>query len=281
MKKALISLLLLSAAAAAVFYFGWTSFAIPPGQFGVLITKTGGVHQTVIEPGNFTWNWERLLPTNSTLKVFALAPRSVSHTSAGVLPSGKLFAGGMEGNPDFSWNVSLTVTARLDPAKLPALLKDSGISDQNALDTWVDNRLKNLADEAVRRALNEAVNGSDTPGGALSEPASLALYLSKAAASESAGEMIGIETRVDSLSYPDTDLYRLAKQTYLAYLDEKTRQFTAAAVREAGSAAADRFTLDRYEQWGALLTKYPILIDFINLTDGNPAAALDKVKAPR
>ena len=85
------------------------------------------VHQTVIEPGNFAWNWERLLPTNSTLKVFALAPRSVSHTSAGVLPSGKLFAGGMEGNPDFSWNVSLTVTARLDPAKLPALLKDSGI----------------------------------------------------------------------------------------------------------------------------------------------------------
>lgn len=281
MKKALISLLLLATAAAAVFYFGWTSFAVPPGQYGVLITKTGGVHPLVIEPGRFAWNWERLLPTNSTLKVFSLSPRSVSYTSTGMLPSGTLYAGVVEGNPDFSWNVSLTMSARLDPSSLPALLRDSGISDQTALEAWQDNRMKNLADGALRAALNEAVGGGDTPGSDFSDPSELALFISRQTESMSEGDMIGIETRIDSLSYPDTDLYRLAKNAYLAYLDEKARQFTAAAAGEAGSAAADRFTLDRYEQWGALLTKYPILIDFIDLANGDPASALDRVRTTR
>ncbi len=281
MKKLLVAFFIILAFAGAAFYFGWTSFAVPVGAYGVLATKTGGVDPEVAENGRFSWNWERLLPTNSRLSIFSLAPRTIPVSSGGTLPSGDLYASVVEGKPDFSWKITGSVSVTIDPSRLPALVRDSGIADQAALDAWTDGRIAALVDSSVRNALSLAVAGEMSGNGGLVDPAAFASRVAKEARESSMGDFASVDVRIDSLSFPDTDLYRLAKRTYSAYLEEKSRQFATAAAEQAGNAAADRYTLDTFEKWGELLTKYPVLIDFLAISKGNAEEALKMIKELR
>lgn len=277
MKKALISLLILLICACTVFYFGWTSFAVPLGTYGVLTTKTGGISVDVVENGRFSWHWERLIPTNSRLALFSAEPRTVRISGSGTLPSGDLYAALAGGNPDFSWKIEGTVLAKINPARLPALVGE-GIMDQAALDQWIDTRTNALTDSAMNRVLSLAVSGELSADGTLPDALTLAEQIRKNLTADSYGDFLSAETQITAFHLPDTDLYRLAKKTYLAYLDEKTREYAAAATLEAKSSVADQYTLDRFEKWGALLTKYPVLIDFLAVSNGNPEDALRRIR---
>lgn len=277
MKKLLIAFFIVLVFAGTAFYFGWTSFAVPLAHYGVLTTKTGGVSDKVVENGRFSWNWERLLPTNARLSTFSSQPRSVHISNSGTLPSGDMYGTVAGGNADFSWKIEGTVSAAINPERLPALVS-GGIADQNGLDQWIDGRVASLAEASMKNVLSLAFSGELSEIGSLPDPNTLADEIRKNLVELSNGDFISAETRIETLKLPDTDLYRLAKKTYLAYLDEKTREFTAAAALEAKSSVADQYELDRFEKWGALLTKYPVLIEFLAVTNGNPEAALEKMR---
>ena len=58
----------------ALFFIGWTQFRVKADTAGVLVSKTGGVNENVIEGREFSWHWEFLLPTNAQLRLFSTKP---------------------------------------------------------------------------------------------------------------------------------------------------------------------------------------------------------------
>ncbi len=76
MKKAIIKffiwLIVLLAISGTVFFFGWLQFSVPAGSYGVMLSKSGGYYNEVITPGEFSWRWERLVPTNSEILIFRI-----------------------------------------------------------------------------------------------------------------------------------------------------------------------------------------------------------------
>ena len=127
MKKMMVTLMILAIIAGAVFFAGWIQFSVPAGKYAVLVSKTGGVNPLPVIPAQFRWQWERLIPTNTKLIVFDLSPRTRFMTAKGTLPSGDIYSKMLEGSPDFSWKISLTVTARVSPQILPTLVKEQNI----------------------------------------------------------------------------------------------------------------------------------------------------------
>ena len=77
-RKLIIITLIVLVCAAAVFFFGWTQFSVPAGKYGVMLSKSGGYYPQAVIPGNFTWRWERIVPTNAQILVFDLTPRQVN-----------------------------------------------------------------------------------------------------------------------------------------------------------------------------------------------------------
>ena len=70
MKKFFLSLFIIILFAGAVFFIGWGQFAVPAGSYGVMVSKTSGISEKTIVPGEFCWFWERLLPTNVSMRTF-------------------------------------------------------------------------------------------------------------------------------------------------------------------------------------------------------------------
>lgn len=279
MKKALVSLALLIVFAAAAFIPGWLPFWVPLGEHGVLVSKTGGVDPAAISPGAFRWAWERLIPTNSRILRFKLDDRTRSVTVSGNLPSAELYSKLLEGTPDFSYRIELSLAARVDPAALPALVKDAGISDQAALDAWADAELERVGKSLATTWVAQARDGSPLP----IEPGELAASLLAAAQSAADRRLAVTAVSVSGAKLPDLALYALAERAYARYQDAKSSRVERVVDEEAGRAATDYLELERLAQWGELLTKYPILIDFIAVTRSDPVSSfrvLDAVKKP-
>ena len=69
MKRLLVALFVLVVIAAAVFFFGWVQFQIPPDAHGVIFTKTNGWEEEVVDPGTFVWRWQSLADESHALRV--------------------------------------------------------------------------------------------------------------------------------------------------------------------------------------------------------------------
>ena len=54
--KASVITVLVSAAALYIFIAGTVSLKVDPGKYGVLVSKTSGVHEKIIRNGEFSWN---------------------------------------------------------------------------------------------------------------------------------------------------------------------------------------------------------------------------------
>lgn len=78
-------------------------------------SKTGGIYSKPIVPGSFEWRWERLLPTNVTLTAFSTEPVNSVLTVSGTLPGGETYSSLLEGNPSFSYSMTLQITASVAP----------------------------------------------------------------------------------------------------------------------------------------------------------------------
>lgn len=261
MKKAIFVLFLLIAAAGAGFYFGWVQFSVPAGQYGVMISKTGGVNAIPVEPGIFRWQWEFLLPTNAEVLSFELAPVTHTETVSGTLPSGTLYARMIEGSPDFSWEVVCETVARVSPSSLPSLVEYHAIRDQQALEEWthktLSERTRNTADTVIRRVVSDLA----AAGAFQADPDQFARNI--AVSLQNAGNDLEIVTvSVQSRRFPDLALYHTAAQTFETYQNQRRILWTRTATDEAADSVSDYLSFERYSRWGELLTKYPILIEF-------------------
>ena len=255
--KALLFIILILILGGCIFFFGWIQISVPSNSYTVVFTKTSGFDQTVVKPGSFTWRWEKLIPKNTSLFVFQFLPYQTVVEATGVLPSGTLYASFVPESPDFSFAVKYSITLQFVPEKLPHLVETYGVTAEN-IGVWYQREADSLAQQATEQISN------------LEEPA--ILYNVKRISQHLVNSLSDDENMVEiidirpiQVQLPDLDLYYLAKETYFA-INTAQKETRIAAIRQLEvQRERERQTLSVLEEYGRLLSEYPVLVDFINM----------------
>jgi hypothetical protein len=257
MKAFLIILVILVILAGVVFYFGWIQIQLPAEHYAVVFTKTGGYDQRVIRPGEFSWRWERLIPTNMTLYVFDLRPRSRTLSFRSSLPSAELYSSVLPENPDFTYRGEIAVTFSIAPESLPALVAEEKLLP-DGLEDFYGSRAEQLSG-SVLAALEETdadpADSQELNRRVRSELANAAAQL----------QISGLNVRVEHA--PDRDLYELARASYRDLVETRDRAREEAVarlaeeqVRAENARTQEQADLEALREYGKLLNEYPILL---------------------
>ena len=266
MKKFLFILILLIILGGTVFFLGWAQLTVPPGSYGVMRTKTHGLESRTIQDGEFRWFWYKLIPTNAEVSVYTLGPVKRSIRSSGTLPSGQVYAtlAGLEA--EFSWQISGEFSFSLKPDNLPGFTARESISDDAGLRKAEENlaiRIENL----VLQLLKTYAESEDTKK---LESIILASSLPELdnEIQRTFPEIENFTCTVQLVRYPDFALYQSAKALYQEYLSQQNAVLSRDITREAERRINSRTRLDELTLYGELLTRYPILIQYLTVEKG-------------
>jgi len=257
MKTFLIVLVILVILSGVVFYFGWVQIHLPAEHYAVVFTKTGGYDKEVIRPGEFSWRWQRLIPTNMTLYKFDLHPRSMEISFQGSLPSADLYSSILPENPDLSYRGQIDVTFTIAPESLPALVAEKKLLPDQ-LEDFFSDQAQTLSNSALQILKGSQADPSDTP--------ELNRRLERElAAAVSDLEISTLNVQVKHL--PDMDLYELARSSYRELVQtrdssraEAIARLAEEQVRAENARAQERADLEALREYGELLEEYPILL---------------------
>lgn len=250
MKKALVSLIILILFGGIVFYLGWVQFDVPLGQYGILQSKTSGVYPELIQSGKFLWRWERLLPTNTQLKIFSLDPISQTDTFSASLPSAQLYATKLEGNPDFTYAITVESKAKIHQDNLISLVEQHNLQNQEALEKLIRDELHQFNIAITSYLLQETQN--DTTGLLIQTITAKELVEATELMKKSPWLEI-VSTDIRDVKMPDASLYLTAKNAYLNSIIEGTG---AQEITESDNFSA-------LVNLGEILTKYPVLTEYM------------------
>jgi len=249
MKAFLIILVILVVLAGTAFYFGWVQILLPPENYAVVFTKIGGYDDQVIRPGEFSWRWERLIPTNMTLYTFDLHPRTLEVSFEGSLPSGQLYSSILPENPDFSLSGNVTIQFGIVPESLPALVAEEKLSPE-ALDDFYEAKAEQISNRIMDKLKSATLNQQ----------------MERELAREFPDFKI-LSLRTETVRVPDLELYDLARQSYkeLVEIRDRSREEAVARmaveqVRAENARDQERETLEALREYGKLLNEYPILL---------------------
>ena len=81
--KNLICFLIFVIFCGVVFFTGWTQIKVKPDTIGIVQSKTGGINQKPVIPGQFSWHKEFLIPTNAEINKFKNQPFNTTKTISG------------------------------------------------------------------------------------------------------------------------------------------------------------------------------------------------------
>jgi len=254
MKKFLVTLLILGILAALGLFFGWAQQGVPPDSYGLIRSKTYGLDTRLVKPGEFRWVWYKLIPTNTTTAVFRLNPVSHEFSAQGTLPSGRIYAAfaGME--DDFSWELRAAFSFNLRPEALVPLVTDRNIGDQEELTRYEKELAADIEIFILRRMNTLEVLLKDGENPELER-----------AVQEQFPLIDNFSVRVKSAQFPNYDLYRQAQGLYEQYISLQRDMMSGELREKAKNRIESYHRFDELEQYGALLTKYPILLDYLAL----------------
>jgi len=263
MKKFLTTLLILIIIAGAALFFGWAQLGIPPDACGVIISKTHGLYPHLVQPGKFRWVWYKLIPTNTMTIVLRLNPVNHEFFAENTLPSGATYSAFAGIEDDFSWKIHASIIFSLDPDAVIPLFKDNKVSSQADL-TKYEKELADQIEGVILRRIEQEENA-----------AQVELLLKNGENLWFNNEILtqfpflrAFSFRVKSAKFPDFALYKQAKSLYEVYIAVQ-KEYAAGDVRERARNRIDTmYRFDELELYGALLTKYPVLLDYLHLDNG-------------
>ncbi|MCL1931289.1 MAG: hypothetical protein FWF55_05695 [Treponema sp.] len=254
MKKFLGTFIFLVILAGLGLFFGWAQQGLPPDAYGFIRSKTHGLDTRLVVPGEFRWVWYKLIPTNATTVVFRLNPVSYEFSARDTLPSGKIYAAfaGMES--DFSWELRAAFSFTLRPQALVTLISERNIGSQEELERYESDLAADIETFILRRM--------DAIEGLLKDGESPEL---ERAVQEQFPLIEHFSLRVKSAQFPNFELYRQAKGLYEQYIALQRDMMTGELREKAKNRIESYHRFEELEQYGALLTKYPVLIDYLAL----------------
>jgi len=254
MKKFLVTLLFLAILAGLGLFFGWAQQGVPPDAYGLIRSKTHGLDTRLVKPGEFRWVWYKLIPTNAETAVFRLNSVNYEFTGRGTLPSGRVYAAFAGLEDDFSWELRAVFSFSLRPEALVTLITTQNIGDQEELARYEQGVAAEIETFILRRvdALEGLLKDGESP------------ELER----EVQGQFPLIEhfsLRVKSAQFPNFDLYRQARGLYEEYTSLQKDMMSGELREKAKNRIESYHRFDELEQYGALLTKYPILLDYLKI----------------
>ncbi|MDR1972416.1 MAG: hypothetical protein LBQ46_10910 [Treponema sp.] len=261
MRKVFIVLLILLALGGAGFFFGWAQMDLVPGSYGVMRSKTHGIDAALIREGEFRWVWYKLIPSNVTIQVYrpVRVERTVNHR--GTLPSSDVYTGFAGVAADFSYEFSAVLSFSIGAESLIPLIGERNISGQEELEAYA---------EALGEELEAAALGALRRLGEDGEEVRAILETGSSAALE--GELRSafpyaddLECRIPAIRFPDFELYSRLRGLYTDYLNSQ-REYLARALDGGSERQIDsRFRMDELARYGELLTRYPVLLEYLKL----------------
>jgi len=264
MKKFLVFLLFLLILGGTGFFLGWAQFNVPLGSYGVMRSKMYGTEAELIREGEFRWVWYKLIPRNVEIHVFS--PRLVNHSvrTSGSLPSGKLYASLAGLEADFSWEITGDFSFSIKPDALPSLVVRENITNQQDLEALEDNYARRIETLVLRRLSSF---GEDA---ARMESLLFATFLPELNREIEAAfpDIEKVNCRIQAIRFPDFELYRSVRSLYEEYLARQRRVLETDVIRNAENNMGTRLRLDELEKYGEILTRYPILLQFLAMEMG-------------
>lgn len=281
MKKLLVAVVLLVAVGGTLFYLGWVQIQLPENTYAVVFTKTNGWDERVTPPGEFSWRWERLIPTNMTLHTFVLEPVTIRTDSEGKLPNADTYAAELDSRPDFSYAVEIAVSFSVSPDALPELAAEDRVTPET-LDEWLSTMGSSLADSAAAEALRMARDPSNATQLAAKDREAVQTIRRRLSQEFSALDIHDVV--IEKISVPDIALYEFAREQYQEIVRARTeaRRLEIIGRAEAESASAQYFSL--LERYGEILDRHPALLDLLKLegiTTESLLAQFDQLQAAR
>jgi hypothetical protein len=266
MKKILLIFIVLIILAGVAFFGGWAQFRVPPGLYGVMRSKTHGVDEYLIREGEFRWVWYKLIPTNVRIQSFSLDGVSRSFRTGGILPSGDTYMSltGLEG--DFSYELAAVFSFSLKPDSLVSLISGQNIRDQDDLDAFEETLANTIEAFIIRRLriyMEDEKNTGEIVGAASIEP------LEKDVLTEFP-QIEHFSCLIQTAHFPDFSLYYTARSLYEDYLALQRNYLRNDMTRSAEMRLNSQFRFDELTKYGELLTKYPILLQYLSI-ENNPA----------
>jgi len=254
MKKFFVTLLFLIILGALGLFLGWAQRGVPPDAYGFIRSKTHGLDTRLIQAGEFRWVWYKLIPTNTQTIVFRINPVTHEFLAHDTLPSGKTYAAFAGLDDDFSWELRAAFSFTLRPESLAPLVTDYNISSQEELDYQENVIAEQIETFILRRITTDEY------------------LLENGESPELEREIQGqfplithFSLKIKSAQLPDFTLYRQAQGLYKDYVAFQ-KDFMSGDLREKAKNRVESYQrFGELEQYGALLTKYPILLDYLAL----------------
>jgi hypothetical protein len=250
-----------------VFFFGWAQLKVPSGSYGVMRSKTHGVDSRLIREGEFRWVWYKLIPTNVSIAVFSPSPRTWPIRVQGSLPSGDVYASAAGLTMDFSYDIEGSLSFSLKPSALPSLLSKQNIGDQAGLEAYETELAKTIEAFAVQRLGVYAADGK-----------SLAAIIGTGDLPALEEDILRAFPDIENLSctirvarLPDLALYNLARSVYEEYLERQGELLKTDISASAERHLSAQIRYDELEKYGELLTRYPVLLQYLALEGPGPA----------
>jgi len=241
-------------------FFGWAQLGIPPDAYGVIRSKTHGLYPRLVQPGEFLWIWYKLIPTNTETTVIRLAPVNHEFNAESTLPSGRIYSAfaGIDG--DFSWRINAAITFSISPDAIIPLFSENTITSQEDLNRYEKDIAGQIEGFILRR-----IGQEDTS----KEVETLLIdggnpWFEKEIMKQFPF-LHSFSLRVRSARFPDFALYRQAKGLFEDYMAAQ-KEYASGDIREKAKKRIETmFRFDELETYGELLTKYPILLEYLVL----------------
>ncbi|MDR3131112.1 MAG: hypothetical protein LBU18_06150 [Treponema sp.] len=259
MKKIFAAFFIILILGGTVFFFGWVQFRVPPGSWGVMRSRTHGIDMAVIGGGEFRWLWYAAIPANVEITLFKLKPVEQPIRVSGSLPSGDVFAAFAGTEADFSYEYSGFLSFMLRATYLPVLMTEHGVASQEDLAAFERRLSAEISAWAVRRL--EEYAGED---GASPERDTDKL---KEDILREYPYIENLSCALTAVRRPDITLYDSLRKIYADYIMGLYAQGTETSSL-ANRQASARIRFDELAKYGELLTKYPILLQYLALEMG-------------
>jgi len=262
MKKFFFTLFFFAVIGGVVFFYGWVQLTVPPGSYGIISSKTHGVDPEPVRSGDFRWLWYKLIPTNVQIAVFRLETAKFPIDFSSSLPSGDSYAAfaGLSA-VDFSWNLKGEVSFNIDPDMLVSLVQQHNLADQDALEAYLQDVAREIK-VIILRTLSSAETDSLRVENILSGSPDAQM---ERQIRNRFPEIRDFSFIISSARFPDFTLYRQFRLLYEEFLAIQREFLTAALGTRAENHIEAQFRLGELERYGELLTKYPILLEYLSM----------------
>ncbi|MDR2486133.1 MAG: hypothetical protein LBD55_12175 [Treponema sp.] len=245
----------------AAFFFGWVQLAVPPGAYGVMRSKTHGLDPHIIREGNIRWVWYKLIPGNVDIQVFTLRRITRSFKIRDALPSGSEYASFAGFAIDFSYETDAALSFAVKPDSLISLMDEQNITDQQGLEAFETELADQIEAFALQR-LRLYMGDEQKIEEILHSGSSARLERDLAEA------FPGIETLscfIHTADFPDFTLYHQFRSLYEDYIARIRNYIQTEKLVQPEIQVASYIRLDELAKYGELLTKYPILLQYLAL----------------